>query len=324
MNKHLEKALVAVQKASQVCVWVQEHYIKSVSKEDSSPVTIADFAVQAIVSHLLGEDFPDLPMVGEESASILRENAELCTQVVSCVQRVLADVSQEQILDAIDRGSYAGGKEGVFWVLDPIDGTKGFLRKEQYALALALIKNGEVQLGVLGCPNLPFDLDQPEKGRGMVFYAQKGEGAFSQPLEAIGVENPVRITTSRDPYRFCESVEKGHSAHAWSEQIAQAIGIHADPIRLDSQCKYAVVAQGQAAVYLRLPTRKGYQEKIWDHAAGVIVITEGGGAVTDIHGKPLDFSRGRTLADNTGVVASSDVELQATIIKAIKELSYQR
>ena len=87
--------------------------------------------------------------------------------------------------------------------------------------------------------------------------------------------------------------------------MVQRLGIAVDPVRLDSQAKYAVVAQGQAEIYLRLPTRKDYQEKIWDHAAGSIVVEEAGGRVTDVLGKPLDFSQGRTLANNRGVVASN-------------------
>ena len=60
-----------------------------------------------------------------------------------------------EILDNIDHGN--GEPADLFWTLDPIDGTKGFLRGDQYAVALALIKEGKPVLGVLGCPNLPFD-----------------------------------------------------------------------------------------------------------------------------------------------------------------------
>lgn len=71
------------------------------------------------------------------------------------------------------------------------------------------------------------------------------------------------------------------------------------------QCKYAAVARGDACIYLRLPTRVGYEEKIWDHATGSLLVAEAGGAVTDTTGRPLDFSLGRTLKDNVGVVASN-------------------
>ena len=59
---------------------------------------------------------------------------------------------------------------GRYWTLDPIDGTKGFLRGDQYAVALGLIDDGEVILGVLGCPNLP----NSDGSRGAIFSAVEG------------------------------------------------------------------------------------------------------------------------------------------------------
>ena len=75
-------------------------------------------------------------------------------------------------------------------------------------------------------------------------------------------------------------------------------------MRLDSQAKYAVVARGEAEAYLRLPTRADYREKIWDHAAGVLIVEEAGGTVTDITGRPLEFTHGRDLAANRGVIVT--------------------
>jgi len=116
----------------------------------------------------------------------------------------------------------------------------------------------------------------------------------------------VRVSDRGDAasWRFCESFESGHSDQSGSAAIAEALGIHAAPARLDSQAKYGLVARGDAEIYLRLPTRADYQEKIWDHAAGSLIVTEAGGRVTDVFGTPLDFSQGRTLATNTGVIAT--------------------
>ncbi len=74
---------------------------------------------------------------------------------------------------------------------------------------------------------------------------------------------------------------------------------------MDSQAKYAVVARGEADIYMRLPTRADYEEKIWDHAAGVLILLEAGGAVSDIDGVDLDFTRGRTLSANRGILATN-------------------
>ena len=117
--------------------------------------------------------------------------------------------------------------------------------------------------------------------------------------------------------RLCESVESGHSSHSRSAQIAESLGITTDPVSLDSQAKYAVVARGEADIYLRLPTRKAYQEKIWDHAGGALVVQEAGGTVSDVNGKPLDFTQGYELTQNRGVVVSNG-PLHDAVIKAVQ------
>jgi HAL2 family 3'(2'),5'-bisphosphate nucleotidase len=307
----LSTAIHAVQQAQIACINVQNTFITSVSKEDRSPVTIADFAAQAIVSMILLEHDTDIPLVGEEDAHLLHENEELRQKVCQVVQYVLPQKTEKEILEAIARGTHEGGATGSFWVLDPIDGTKGFLRKQQYAIALGLVEEGTVTLGVLGCPSLPKDLDTPNKHIGSLFFATKGGGSFRWVSE----EKKERISVSKTPFRFCESVEKGHSSHQRSQQIADIVGITEPPIRMDSQCKYALVAQGQAASYLRL-TKGGYVEKIWDHAAGAIIITEAGGMLTDLYGKALDFSKGRTLSSNTGIIASSGGSLHQDLVQA--------
>lgn len=63
------------------------------------------------------------------------------------------------------------------WALDPIDGTKGFLRGDQYAVCLALIVDGVVEVGALGCPNLPIDPNNPESEKGIMLSAVRGQGA---------------------------------------------------------------------------------------------------------------------------------------------------
>lgn len=315
-------AVDAVVAASRVCRTVQQRMVAdaggTLAKGDKSPVTVADFAAQAIVSHLLEQAAPGIPLVGEEDAAALREpaNAALAEKVVASVQAVLPELDRTAIFAAIDRGTYAGGASGRHWVLDPIDGTKGFLRMDQYAVALGLIEDGEVVLGVLGCPNLPAGDAGGETGS--IFAAVKGAGAVQRGVDSAD-EQPISVDPVDDPAaaRFCESVEKAHTSQSHSAQVAARLGITAPPHRIDSQCKYAAVARGDAAVYLRLPTRPGYVEKVWDHAAGVAVITEAGGTVTDVDGKPLDFSLGRGLSQNKGVVVSNG-RFHDELIAAVK------
>lgn len=301
-------AVGAVRAAARVCRSVQERLVgaDALEKKDRSPVTVADFASQAIVCRHLEEAFPNDPVVGEEAAAELREEAARAVRD-SVVEQVGAELGTsptvERVLGWIDRGG-AEARGARYWTLDPIDGTKGFLRGEQYAVALALIENGEVVLGVLGCPNLPFD-----GGAGALFTAVRGEPTHALALwdahDDAGREVAVKDVATASEARFCESVESGHSDQDESARIAERLGIHAKPFRIDSQCKYAAVARGDASIYLRLPTRADYREKIWDHAAGQIVVECAGGRVTDVLGRSLDFSRGRTLDANRGVVATS-------------------
>lgn len=323
MNFELEirTAVEAVRQASRLCREVRATLVtdETVAKKDKSPVTIADYGAQALVSLVLGAAYPEDPIVGEESADELRVNAAMRERVLACAHSQRAEVSEEQVLSAIDRCTHAGGPTGRFWTVDPIDGTKGFLRNEQYAVALALIEDGEVKLGVLGCPNLPVAADGSGDA-GALFVAVRGQGATVQPLEG-GSPVPVRVSarTEAGEAIVCESVESGHSSHSDSARIAEFLGIQQAPRRLDSQAKYAVVGRGEADIYLRLPTIAGYQEKIWDHAAGAILIEEAGGTVTDVRGNPLDFSQGRTLAANTGVVATNG-PLHAEVLRVVQDV----
>ncbi len=320
-QRELQNALKAVRQAVIACRSVQSSITtESLAKKDKSPVTVADFASQAIICRQLQLDFPADPVIGEEGAAELKlpTGAEFLNRVVQeCGVAGLA-ASATEVCDWIDRGG-ASQYSPRFWTLDPIDGTKGFLRKEQYAIALALIIDGQITVGVLGCPNMPMD-GKPD-GTGVLAWAVRGHGAWMQPLNEPD-SAPTRIAVAQASntadMRFCESVESGHSSHDWSGLIATELGIHLDPIRMDSQCKYLAVARGEADLYLRLPTRKGYQEKIWDHAAGILVVQEAGGHVTDIHGRTPDFTLGSSLTQNEGMVVTNCKSHQA-VVSAIKK-----
>jgi len=295
-----------VRAAGRICRRVQRELCAadSVDKEDRSPVTVADLAGQALISHLLGEAYPDLPLVGEEDSTPLRADPALLASVIERVRTEWPEADEESVLTAIDRGSAEGGAEGRYFTLDPIDGTKGFLRGDQYAVALALVEDGIPAVGVLGCPNLT----HPGGEKGVVLLAVLGGGTVALPLDGDAVEGTLcRVSDREDSeaIRMCESVEAAHTSQGDSATVADELGIHAKPVRIDSQAKYAVLSMGKAEVYLRIPTNPRRREKIWDHAAGSIVVTEAGGSVTDLDGKALDFGQGRTLAVNRGIVASN-------------------
>ena len=315
-------AVRAVRDAALVCQSVQSNLVTAATleKKDRSPVTVADFASQALVCSSLVEHSGIHAVVGEENAAELREAGAEATRdkVVEHVRNIRgAGIGTDQALDWIDVGGVTpDGSLDHYWTLDPIDGTKGFLRGEQYAIALGLIEGGKVVAGVLGCPNLP----GPDGSPGCLLSAARGQGATVRPLAAEGEDGikTIRVSdmTSTASARFCESVESGHSDQDQSAQIAAALNITEEPVRVDSQAKYAILAQGEAQVYLRLPTRKDYREKIWDHAAGLIVVEEAGGRVTDVRGNDLDFGHGRQLENNSGVIATNG-PIHDTVLAAV-------
>lgn len=315
LDREIQVAIDAVRHASQVCRSVQQRLatVEALSKKDKSPVTVADFASQAVVCSMLMKAFPGDMVVAEEGTGELRETTQTLLRGVVCdeVRKVFGGATDEEVLTWIDHGATGDGHEPRFWTLDPIDGTKGFLRGEQYAVALALLEKGKVVLGALACPNL-----KQGDVEGVLLVVQRGQGTRLLSLwdekkksKQIKVSRTEDVTTSR----FCESVESGHSDQDASSQIAQRLGISSKPLRMDSQAKYAALAAGQAEIYLRLPTRADYCEKIWDHAAGMIAVEEAGGRVTDIDGNPLDFTQGKELRANRGVVATNALVHEAVV-----------
>ena len=277
----------------------------AITKVDRSPVTIADLAIQAVVSRRLDDRWPGDPLLAEEDLAPLDEDPSLAGKILEVTRSTHADLDEDSLRIALGRGNHEGGSNR-HWVLDPVDGTKGFLRGDQYAIALALVDGGRVVVGALGCPNLgpKYPFDGPTNGT--VYTAELGAGSS---MLILGTTDETAVTvdsiTDSAQARFCESVEAAHAAHSVQGRIAGTLGIAEPPVRIDSQCKYAVVARGDASIYLRLPRDREYQEKVWDHAAGVLVIEEAGGRVSDLDGRPLDFSAGRYLARSHGIIATN-------------------
>ncbi len=310
-------AIEAVREAAILARRVQRDMVTdALTKGDRSPVTVADFAAQAVVAKRLGDALPGAVLIGEEAAGALRTDDGQATldQITHFVGELLPGITPDEVCELIDRGS--GEPPTEFWTLDPVDGTKGFLRGDQYAVALGLIRDGQVELGVLGCPELA-DAHQPQPGGpGSLIVAATERGAWSQPLVLADERTASackwnRLTVSGRSQvamaRLLRSVESAHTSTGGIADLVKHLGIAAEPVRMDSQAKYAVLAAGCGEALLRLlsPSRPDYREKIWDQAAGSIVVTEAGGRVTDLAGKPLDFSHGRTLATNRGVLASN-------------------
>ncbi len=332
--RFVDAAREAVCLASSVCRSVQARLdeVRAITKDDRSPVTVADFASQAVVAKVLSERLGEIVLVAEENSAFLRDPAHAAhlDAVVSAVREAWPDATPDLVLSAIDVGAADPAEHASFWTLDPIDGTKGFLRNQQYAVALGYVERDAATLGVMGCPNLPLDfsasVDVPDP-RGSLYFAVKHEGVWETTCDAATADAHRLSHLDRDPRDSIvptASVEAAHTSHSDTDRVLEylaAKGVPSeDPLRMDSQAKYAVVARGQADVYLRLPTKPGYVERIWDHAAGSAIANEAGCFVTDIHGNDLDFSRGRGLERNRGIVCAP-ARVHALVLEAIKHLN---
>ncbi|KAL8147806.1 3',5'-bisphosphate nucleotidase AHL [Apium graveolens] len=361
--EELDVGVKVVQMACSLCKTVQKALVSGSfnqvkSKNDDSPVTVADWSVQATVSWMLCKYFgsQSVSIIAEEDVQALSEtdSVGLLEMVVNTVNETLAkaptyglngpgeSLRAPQVLEAIGRCNSSGGPVGKHWVLDPVDGTLGFIRGDQYAVALALIDNGKVVVGVLGCPNYPLEKESlnyhnnidrhtfPSTNLsevGCVIFTRKGSGeAWMQPLihGNEGLQGPnraklIKVSSIDDPSlaTFCESVEGANTNHSFTAGLANGVGLRNKPLRVHSMVKYAAIARGDAEIYMKF-AKGGYKEKIWDHAAGVLIVQEAGGVVTDAGGRPLNFSRGMFLEGiDRGIVACSGVKMHEKIIGAV-------
>ena len=282
----------AVRMASTLCQEVQGQLMRqdeqAVTKDDKSLVTLADYAAQAIISWRIQQEWPDFTMVGEEDAETLvsggEGGAETLRKITALVNKTLRthkgddapELSTTDLVTLIDKGKGSGGM-GRHWVLDPVDGTLGFVRGDQYAIALALMEEGELKVGAMGCPNMPkmgevleYDssytygfsprlvskmLAGEALGwfKGCLFTAVKGQGAFMIPCDAsLSVEPvPVSCSATFDPKtaKFCEPVMKANSSQGFTASVADNLAMTSKPLRVYSQVKYGSVARADADVF---------------------------------------------------------------------------
>jgi 3'(2'), 5'-bisphosphate nucleotidase len=235
-RKDVLVALESVRKACKVTTALQPSNVAAsigtVEKADQSPVTVADYAVQALILHHIQSTLKDKDFIAEEDSATLQKDDNLCQQVMQA-----ASLSRAETLRSIDLGkSYVnstGTSPSRVWCLDPIDGTRGFLRGKheggQYAVALSLIENGVPTIGVLGCPNLPKAVDDEDyawrkdedetnnqDSRGCIFVASRGGGCYQLPIvpkegvmaRRIQATSGDASTRAVKDARFCIGVEK--------------------------------------------------------------------------------------------------------------------
>lgn len=302
--RDLTPVIDAVRQAASLCREVQAHYLSHSDKTGQEPVTIADYGTQAIICRALMHHFPGDTVIAEESGAQFAQlvEPEQRAQIVALVSRILnIAVAEADLIEWLDYGQTALPGPHT-WLIDPVDGTKGFLAFRHYVTAVALLEDGQATTAVIGAP------EYPGSDGGALFYAESG-AAYIQPMNG-GVARRIHVSDRSDvtTLRALQSVEKSHVSHDRIGQVRVLAGI---PDALvgwaDSQEKYARIANGDAELYLRLnrttSTRPHY---VWDHAPGTVLVQAAGGRVSDLDGTPLDFSQGRALP-NSGVIATNGV-----------------
>ena len=284
-------------------------------KGAAGPATVADLAGQvAAIRALRSAEGPRCRIMAEESLDEVDRlgGDALVERVVRALQDAGLALSRDEVRDTLAAGIDAGGADGECWALDPLDGTKGYLRGGQFAIAVGLLRDGVPVAGAVAAPRLA--VRSTDAGAGVVFLAAAGQGAWQEPLtsrahlgdHANAARTPVRARpwSRGDAIRLGGSVERAHSASDALEAAASALG-PVVPVRVDSQAKYALVARGDADAYVRRSPSPGYRECAWDHVAGALVAREAGCTVTDVHGRPMDFGGGRRLAASEGVLCAA-------------------
>jgi len=199
--------LAAVRDAAKLCRLVQERYLSASAKADgdhSEPVTIADYGSQAIICRALQQHYPDDAVVAEESGEQFSQlvSAEQRSQILALLSQVLRqDVSEAELLTWLDFG--AGRSAARTWVIDPIDGTKGFLARRHYAIACGLLLEGRVAQGIVATPGY-------NEGEGALFYTRAGS-TYRAPL-AAGEGLPVTVSSRSNPEDIIavQSFERAH------------------------------------------------------------------------------------------------------------------
>ncbi len=319
----LEPMLLAVRQSIALCATVQQTMLYQVDKysadkQSSEPVTIADYGSQAIIGRALSQHFPQDAVIAEEAGDQFLQLVDDAgrAQIAGLLSEVLATaVTQDDVVRWLDQGK--GQQSQRTWVIDPIDGTKGFVNMRHYAIAVGILDDGQPRNGIMGCPGYA-----DGAAGGALFYTYDGR-AYRQMLQA-GEPQVIRVSDRDQPdaYRILQSFEREHASKERMANVRQIAGLDQSPLdELDSMEKYALVACGDADLYMRLPNPGSTRAHMsWDHAAGAAIVLAAGGRVTDVDGSPLDFSKGKALP-NKGMIVSSGVHHDAVVQSASRVLA---
>ncbi|KAI1781299.1 carbohydrate phosphatase [Hypoxylon cercidicola] len=347
-SQELRVAIGAVQSAaklSQAVISIDDKGV--IEKDDLSPVTVADFAIQALLTATIHNAFPHDKFVGEESAAELRSNPLLQDRVWQLLQRLREDEerslcklpeSPEQMCEMIDwcgLGEPGGANAGRVWVFDPIDGTKTFVQRMAYAINIALLEGSKQVLSVVGCPTLSVDAESPvtnttpdPTGRGCIVFAVKGHGTYVCHL--VG-SSPHDVQARRvKPHGDAESSQELRPVSCYNMLDSGVDDIHQiinEKLNITTQgcdllawvLRWVTLGLGLANMTVWVYKQRSRTGKIWDHAGAMLLFEEVGGKVTDIDGKDIDLGVGRKMTGNHGFVAAP-MAMHATVLETVQRV----
>ncbi|CAH0039499.1 unnamed protein product [Clonostachys solani] len=321
-------AELAVLRASILTKRVQSG-VSEIPKEDNSPVTIADFAAQALIIKALHHAFPNDMFLGEEDSAALRGDEKLRDKVYDLILAAedvinLQDSGKplpkpesiEEMLDLIDLGGHKTRcKAGRFWVMDPVDGTAAFLKGQQYAVSLALIEDGREVIGIIGCPNISAEMTRitenevDKTGLGIMLTAVRGQGSAIRTMTSIGLGHSSPLETLRPlsskQLHIIDCAAAVTCRHDVIAKLADKFETTFPNTEIwSSHIRYAALIVGGGDVHFLIPAGPATKMPIWDHAGSQLIFTELGGKVTDLDGNEIDFCAGRDLNRNRGLVVA--------------------
>ena len=259
---------IALQAGDAIMAIYQTDYAQY-EKDDKSPLTEADLAAHHIIIDGL-KAISDLPCLSEESGEA----------------------------DGIDWEKR--GKWNKYWLIDPLDGTKEFINKnDEFTVNIALIENGKAVLGVVYCPPL-----------NRFYFAAEGVGAFKQEADNSAVEiNVANQPSAEETWNVVGS--RRHGAEAL-EKFAEKLG-KVETVSMGSSLKLCLVAEGVAHLYPRLaPTCE------WDTGAAQAVVEIAGGQVLTPSLTPLMYGQKEDLLNPYFIVCG---QLDSAWSQTFQELS---
>lgn len=324
LQKELDVACIAVQHCAVLTKDIQRNSVGQdgqMAKSDCSPVTVGDFASQALLTAAIHGQFKHDQFMGEESADQLRQNASLLEHIWQLSENakptfsasgLATPTSPSDLLDFIDRGGKnERSTAGRMWVFDPIDGTATFLQGQQYAINCAFLVHGREEMGIIGCPNVLAsshtitEQDIDTEGLGVMIFAVRGEGTWTRPMRRDGQLAPAtRLErhgdfAQRDGLIWSDCSSYTSTILPLHQQVAAKLNTPWPGVDLfSSLMKYASLALGRSHIVIRIFRYNSWRSNMWDHAGGVLIYEEAGGKVTDLEGKPIDFTTGRKMAES--------------------------